>query len=245
MQLKIWKSIFNKKSDYEQFFNVGDFHFFNISEAVIVPENYIKEYEDIFNKHVKLNKELSLKDMCKALSSAFKSKRIYFEPLDDFNKNAKEKYIRFGIVGAATFPNKSVDIKVHLHQGATFIYNNEEFFKQFKYWFFFILKHELIHRKQMLQDNDIKVRQKVFDMSKKQEMKLYLSARHEMMARAWEIVELYRLRGFSDSEIMQTIKNDIKTSYSSNYTLESYYILFRGTDTMKQLYKYIYEYLNR
>lgn len=211
------------------------------SEAVIYPETYLKNIQKKINS-LELYKynNLTLRKVCNLLNLKFYFNNIKFMP-DLHVMNGMEKYIDYGINRGATLPDKNATIGIFLNKNILNI-KNKDFYNSFLEWILFILKHELVHRGQNLAIKDKQLRSEVMIKNYKDKID-YLSDPQEIMARAWEIVELFKLLDYTNEEILILIKTDNKEKYR-NDTLKVYKDLFKKDNmVLKRLYKYMYEYL--
>ena len=121
------------------------------------------------------------------------------------------------------------------------IQQNELFANEFRKWFLFVLKHELIHRGQNLAVKDTKLLARVMVKEFGNE-KEYLSDKQEIMARAWETIELFKFQGFTKKRIAHILVNEIYNS--ENGVLQAYIKTFdKNSNVYKLFFKYLYLYL--
>jgi len=143
----------------------------------------------------------------------------------------------------ATKPDEYASIRIYCNPLILQIQQNEIFLNSFKKELLFVLKHELVHRGQNFQIKDLDVRFKVMSSPHESLMK-DLSDKKEIMARAWEIIELFKLKNdFTKKEIInRIIKHDDYRGI--NNTLDFYFRAFgKNSPEIKLLYKYMYLYL--
>jgi hypothetical protein len=217
---------------------------FNLLESIIKPESYIKDIEDKLNKFLPTikNKKYDLKKLCSKLEWHFSKNKIYFFP-ESSRSNGGELYISRGINNAGTKADRYSSIGIYCNPLLVEIQKSEMFANDFRKWFLFILKHELIHRGQNLAIRDTKLLSQVMvkEFGNEEE---YLSDKQEIMARAWEIIELFKLMGHFNKEEIKIRIRKYNTYRGINSTLDSYFKLFTiESDVIKLLYKYMYLYL--
>lgn len=211
-------------------------------EANIYPEEYLSSISKKIDK-VNLSKysKINPVKICKKLSELFFFNHIEFIYQPKIIAG-NEDYIQYGINSGATLPNRKARIGIFINPRIVNIAGSRDFEIEFKKWLLLIIKHELIHRGQNLRIKDLKLRSMVMQKDYKTHID-YLSDKHEIMARAWEIVELFKLIGYGTERIKSMLKsNDIEKM--QNYTLRVYHDWFNmDSDVLKLLYKYMYGYL--
>lgn len=213
-------------------------------EAVVQPEEYINNIiEKIDNIYDILKREkYNLKYFCKDLNKHFKKNKIDFVA-DKEIKKAKDVYISYGINEGATLPDRFGRIRIYFNELALNIFKSDKIFNKFKEMLTVCLKHELIHRGQALRISDRKLRAKVLKKDYDDIIK-YLSDKQEIMSFAWEIIELLRIKGLKNKEILSLIKSDIKQLRRINEIIDIYFEYFSIEDyQIKLLLKYMYMYL--
>lgn len=219
-------------------------------ENIVEPEDYLLDILDTMDRMKKdlITKEYTLEKACSILNHVFKKSKIKFMPQKRI-AYGNEYYINFGINKGATIPDKYATIGIFLNNNFLKMYGDEKFYKKFLLGFTEVLKHELIHRGQDLKVKDIKLRDKVMSQSDDWKIEKYLSNKQEVMAFAWQIVERFRIEGYSNIEIKNLLKSDSKPKLSSSNILANYHYLFKkdikkNKDVLKLLYKYMYMYLD-
>jgi hypothetical protein len=246
-----YKSIFGDKlyTIYNRVFNdkiikqLEEQSKFYMLEAVINPEEYLKDVEKKLDKFLlkNTNKNNNAKFICFKLGFLFSNERIQFIYQNKI-LNGAEKYIKYGINKGATQPDKSATIGIFCNDILRNIQKDDIFRNEFKKWFLFILKHELIHRGQNLKIQDSEIRAEVMAKNYKNKIE-YLSDPQEIMARAWEIVELFKIYyNLSNNKIIEILKKS--DNFMGNETLYVYRHTFNNdSKQIKLLYKYIYLYI--
>lgn len=214
-----------------------------LQEAIINPNNYLKDIDRKLDKLLNkiINKKYDAKKICRIFSiglSRYKIEVIY----QDFIERGIDINIRFGINSGACLPDRYSSIGIFCNDNIINIQNDINFKNQFKDWFLLVLKHELIHRGQNLAVKDIDVLVKV-KSNEKEKFKQELSNPIEIMARAWESVEIFKLvNHLENNDIINILKNYSK--YALNNTLNTYVELFeKDSKELKLLFKYMYLYL--
>lgn len=206
-------------------------------EAVIRVDKYAKLVMDRFNNfcNVYKNSNLKVKDITKKLNSDFSTFGIdfilqYFQDEDHRNIGINKMItgIRYhnGIVGITIFINPLIKDNI----------NNQEMLQVFET----LIKHELIHKGQFLKIRNKDLRLRV--LQNQQKTKEYLARPFEIMAYANSYIEELRFGGYSDSEILNTIKYNRE---GVSGILDKYIELFKETnmEILNKFYKYVYEYL--
>lgn len=214
----------------------------SLLEAVVNPEKYLFDIEQKLDKFIyKIkDKNFDASTLAFKLGWILSQNRIRVK----YQKNiipSLDPSSSFGINEAGTIPDKKATIQVYINDNIVNIQQNKSFANEFKKWFLFVLKHELVHRGQFLAINNSKIRAQV--MVKDNSMLInQLKDKQEIMARAWEIIELYKLlANMNNSQIKTAIKNYPNIN---NETLNAYYYFFgKDSKEIKLLYKYMYEYL--
>lgn len=220
-----------------------------INEANVFPEEYLKDIEKKIDNlqlyKINNNKKNVVKIICDKLNQKFILNNIKFIYQTQIDNNAYEDYIKYGINSGATLPDRKAKIDVFINPLIVGIIDNIKFEEEFKKHLLFILKHELIHRGQHLRVHNVKLRAEVHNKEYENQIK-YLSDKQEIMARAWEIVELFKLRNYSIEEIKNILKsNDIRLKYTV-HPLRVYLDWFdKDSNVIKLLYKYMYGYLEK
>lgn len=235
-----------KRQKYKRFFG-EHIDIFSFNEGVVSPE-YTNEIEKYFNElhsQIKKLKFSSLRPLCFWLSRKFKKYSIRFKEEEKIDYST-DPYVLLGIIKAGTKTNKKGVITIRCSEQLLQIQSSDKYFKSFLPAIIKIIGHELIHRKQMVQVEGIKLRNYIFDHENIKEIQKYLSNKQEVMARAWQIIEEFRYKGLNDNQILkilQTNKDTRIVAYSP--TLMIYLDFFNIKDNVfKVLYKYIYLYLN-
>lgn len=232
----------NNIKRYKPFF-IGIHNKTALQEAIINPNNYLRDIDKKLDKLLNriINKNYDAKKVCRILSvglSRYKIEIIYQNSIErglDIN-------IRFGINSGACLPDRYSSIGIFCNDNIIRIQDNIDFRGQFKNWFLLVLKHELIHRGQNLAVKDIDVLVKV-KSNEKEKFKQELSNPIEIMARAWESVEIFKLvNHLENNDIINILKNYSK--YALNNTLNTYIELFKkDSKELRLLFKYMYLYL--
>ena len=210
-------------------------------EYVIKPEEYLNNIQQIIDNSFGsvFSKDNSLQKLCKQLTKLFRNNKIKFIPGN--NQTGIEEYVFYGINEGASLPDEYGTIGIFCNPLLTHCIDNQGFFTQFKKWFLFICKHELVHRGQALQIKDAKLRSEVLQKDTN-DIIIYLSDPQEVMARAWEIIELFRFNNYGDARILKTLQKKDIEKYQIK-TLKVYHDYFEDTQTIKLLYKYMYQYI--
>jgi hypothetical protein len=226
---------------YVRYFGVDDQ--FKITEAIINPTLYLDQInKDLYDLAYFKFKNNSLKNIAAKLNIIFRKSKIQFLPQTFIVDDPHEPGIKFGINGAATLSNKNNTIGIYINENIIKSLQNKDYYVFFVKWFLFNLKHELVHRGQHLKVKDAKLANEVFQKSYKDQIE-YLSDKQEIMARAWEIVELFKLFNYTDDNIRKIIQSK-KPEKFQNFTLRTYHLLFNMDDwQIKLLYKYMYLYI--
>lgn len=214
-------------------------------EAVIHPEEYLSTIEkklDVILKRLD-KKNYTLTALCMFLSDVLSKHKIDFIGKGNII-NGKETHIQYGINEARTQADKYASIRIYCNVMLLKIQQNKIFKDEFKKWLMFVLKHELIHRGQNLNILDLNLRKEVRNIEYEHQKK-ELSEPEEIMARSWEIIELFKLKNnFSNSDIKNYIRDYSKHEQVNN-TLNAYFDYFgSNSKQLKLLYKYMYMYLN-
>jgi len=217
---------------------------FDLSEGTINPDKYLYDIEEKIDNVLKRmkNKNYKLTALCMILSSAVSKYKIDFKGESNI-VSGQEDFIKFGINKGATKPDEFASIRIYCNPFLLKIQQNEIFLNSFKKELLVVLKHELIHRGQDLQVKDLKLRFEVMSSSHESLIK-DLADKKEIMARAWEIIELFKLKNdFTKEEIrIRIIKHDDYRGL--NNTLDFYFKAFgKNSSVIKLLYKYMYLYL--
>jgi hypothetical protein len=217
----------------------------SLPEAVILPKEYLSNLEKkIRALHMFKFKNINQKSFCMKLNFLFLTNRIQFIPQSFVENDFNEEGVMYGINKAGTLSNKKATIGVFINPLIIKISNNKDFQDQFIKWLILNLKHELIHRGQNLRIKDLKIRSEVMSQNTK-DQKEYLSRKSEIMARAWEIIELFRLKNYSLEEISQLLKT-VNKEKLQNHTLNVYHSMFTMEDwQLRLLYKYMNEYIEK
>ena len=226
---------------YVRYFGIDDS--FKITEAIINPNLYLDQIEkDLNDLSFFKFKNVSLKNISFKLNIIFRKSKIQFIPQSNINDDPYEPNIKFGINSGATISNKTNDIGIFINENIVRSLQNKEAYPFFVKWLLFVLKHELVHRGQHLKVKDAKLRNEVFQKSPK-DRREYLSDKQEIMARAWEIIELFKLFNYQQDKIREILKSKELEKYQ-NFTLRVYHDEFTMKDwQLKLLYKYMYMYL--
>jgi hypothetical protein len=230
---------------YENYKNcLGNYNFYFLFEAVINPEDYLNEINETINKIYFLLKKLKFNDkklvskITNLLTTFFKKNKIEFI-FQSWIEDGDDIFIEYGLNGGATKANGKIGIFCNEN---LFKILDKNFFDAFKVYFLKILKHELIHRGQALRIKDNKIKIQILEKDFKNDFE-YLKHPQEMMARAWDIVEVYRSIGYSSNEILNILKNRSKEKGFSNTLLVYHKVFKEYPQVLKLLYKYMYMYL--
>lgn len=228
------KRIVNK---WESIYKVGVFYP-SLQEAVVKPEEYIKNIYNIIQKIPKYYKENfdNLKKFTYKLNFKFRKEKVIFEA-EKGVRSGVNNFLDYGINEARCYLDRFGTIIVYLNPNV-FKISAEEFVKILTN----IIKHELVHRGEFLRVNSKNTKNKMMQKDHSTRIK-YLSDKHEIMAYAWSIVEEYKIIGFKRDKILNFFRNGTEDlNYSINYQM--YRNTFEKDDpVMKLLYKYIYMYL--
>lgn len=226
---------------YVRYFGIDEQ--FQITEAIVNPSLYLTQINKDLNDLAYFKfKNSSLKNITMKLNLIFRKSKITFIPQSFIVDDPHEPGIKFGINGAATLSNKNNSIGIYTNENIVKSLQNKDYYTFFVKWLLFNLKHELVHRGQHLKVKDAKLANQVFQKSPKDQIE-YLSDKQEIMARAWEIVELFKLFNYTSDNIRQMIQSK-KLEKNQNFTLRTYHELFTmDAWQMKLLYKYMYLYL--
>ena len=217
-----------------------------IYEAVIYPREYINNIlEKIDNLYPSLQrKKYNLKQLCTDLNFHFKNNKIKFfadKEIDITNK----KFFKYGINKGATLPDKFGTIGIYCNELSLNIFKSDKIFNKFKEVLTVCLKHELIHRGQVLKIKDTDIRYEVLKKNYDEDIIKYLSDKQEIMAFAWELTELLRIKGLKDKEILNLMQKDIPQLRRTSEIANVYFDYFSIKDAqIKLLYKYVYMYLD-
>lgn len=215
----------------------------SLIEAVVNPNLYLKDVESKLDKFLVTikGKKHSPSKLCFKLGWVLASNRVRCEYEKNIIPNVDDSY-KYGLNSGACAPDRRCTIKLYMNNNIVNIQNSTEFSNEFKKWFLFVLKHELIHRGQFLTIENHKIRAEVM-IKDNSSIERQLQDKQEIMARAWEIIELYKLTsGLDNSKIKNQIKN--YPEYTTNNVLRIYRDLFgKDSKELKLLYKYMYEYL--
>lgn len=212
-------------------------------EYIVKPEDYLKDIEEkIISLLPKLIKENDLNKICNILIKKFRKNKIIFIASKNINPD-KDAYISYGINESKTAPDKYGTIAIELNplfiQALQLIRARDKLLEHF----LVVLKHELIHRGQVLKIKDNKFRLEVYGKNTPKDQREYLGGKQEIMARAWEITEYMQLTGISKKEILQILKTQNGGKLFID-TLKVYHEYFTMQDSeLKLLYKYMYWYL--
>jgi len=220
-----------------------------LQEAVIYPEAYIKEIEKVL-KNPLLKKSIvnftTTLNLCKRLSFILRKYKIDFIEAKTLGNTDFPSVVN-GINGGFTLSDKYSTIKIEINSYANNIKMNDNYFNLFIDNLLIILKHELIHRGQRIHIGYKKL--KKLDIFHDKEFFEYLKDKHELMSYAFQIIQEFKLSGgYSDAEILTYIqKGDSGIDRQLgrfSFTLFIYKSAFNSQpEVLKQLYKYIYEYL--
>jgi hypothetical protein len=219
----------------------NSFHLFN--EAVIDVNKYLQSlnrlFDDIRNEILKARNLFSIK---RILNKTFKEYRIKFK-ISFKDEIQKHEDYRYGIIVAETLLDKYSTIIIYCNRYILDISKNDKIFEEFKKRCIKYIQHELIHRLQLIDINDLKIKKNL--NIKDQDKIKYFSNDKELMAFAWQVVEELRFSGLSDNDIKRKLtKLDFTANHSKTFTI--YIRLFKNTENeniLKILYKYIYMYL--
>lgn len=226
---------------YVRYFGVEDQ--FKITEAIINPIIYLNQInKDLKDLSYFKFKNTSLKNIALKLNIIFRKSKIQFIPQSFIVDDPHEPGVQFGINSSATLSNKNNTIGVFINSNIIKSLQDKDQYQYFIKWLLFNLKHELVHRGQHLKVKDIKIANEIFKKSYKGQLE-YLSDKQEIMARAWEIIELFKLLNYTNDNIRKMIQSkDLEKN--QNFTLRTYHTLFKIDDwQLKLLYKYMYLYL--
>jgi hypothetical protein len=226
---------------YVRYFGIDDQ--FIITEATINPVLYLNQInKDLKDLSYFKFKNSSLKNIAIKLNIIFRKSKIQFIPQSFILEDPYEQGIEFGINSAATLSNKNNTIGFFINHNIIKSLQDKEQYNIFVKWFLFNLKHELVHRGQHLKVKDTKIVNQIFKKSYKDQID-YLSDKQEIMARAWEIIELFKLSNYTNENIRKIIQSKNLEKFQ-NFTLKTYHSIFNMNDwQMKLLYKYMYLYL--
>jgi hypothetical protein len=209
-----------------------------IKEAVIRVDEYsnliLKKLYKFYKENE--NKKLKYLEIIDLLNTKFKSFNFIFIAKNYQDRDEEDSGINYMETGLKK--NNTIDILIYCNPILKNLLLDN--FLNFKRKFQILMKHELIHRGQLLKIIDDELRLKV--ATDENESKEYLSLKKEIMAYSNSIIEELRFGGFEDNQILEIVKYN-KDGISS--ILDTYIEQFKDTNiyVLYRLYKYIYEYL--
>lgn len=213
-------------------------------EYIVKPEDYLEEIEVKICKFVNSydTKNFNLKKFSKELSKELRKNHIKFIPISEIIKG-HDLFIEYGINGSRLLVDDYLTIQLFLNPLVKRIIDQRGSRNTFIEWVLLTIKHELIHRGQNLKIKDNKIQLEVAKKENTEDQKEYLAGKREIMSRAWEIVEMFRLAGYENREILNILASNRKEKLQI-LTLRVYHELFNiSAPEMKLLYKYMYWYL--
>jgi hypothetical protein len=218
-------------------------------ESTINPEMYFQPIEKICqNLFEKYNDEDNIVKLCKKISSSLSKYKIKFIPNMTVD-SGRDFYIPLGINSGNVMYDKYCTIVIHCNRYIMDSFTQRDIFNNFIKALYIVIKHELLHRKQYLNTESLKLIQKIGNGKKTDRTGAeYLSDDHEIMAFAWQAIEYFRLSSLSKLQILDilrkpkeyfTVSNSVFTAYWRGYDLG-----FLSEDVIKKFYKYAYLYAN-
>lgn len=233
---------------YKKYFYYDNLLSINTSEFllenVLHPEKYLKLLQNFLERKGKsiIGRKDNAKFFCGYLSRIFKKYNILFVLDTTVSKVQGDEY-KLGFTESGYNGGNKNDINIFCNENIIKAQINKKFYDLFSKYLLKLLGHELIHRIQALNVEDIKLKRMIYQqINPNVDLAGYLSNKYEIMARAWQIVEEFRFYGYDD----QKIKNVLYDRYEPSISISLFYYrnLFKtNTDTMKLLYKYIYLYV--
>jgi hypothetical protein len=212
-------------------------------EAVINVDKYSKLLQDIFYKKIKhdvKNKEFNRIVLQWYFNKIFTPFCITFKIIKDEQIKKGYEY-RYGLIQAETLMDKCSTIILFCNLNILDFNKSDTIFEEFSRIFIKAISHELIHRIQVIEISDLKIKRALAN-NKKEDFEYY-STKQELMAYAWEILEELRFSGLTDNEIEKKFKTLNFTVMHSNI-LNKYLKLYDNhPKVLQQLYKYIYMYI--
>ncbi len=228
---------------YLKFFNKIDIES-NLNEAVINVENYSEDLKRLFNEAKKelfsLSKEKNALTITWLFNNYFKKYKIKFK-LHFRHELQKHKDYRFGITKAETLLDNYSTIRILCNLNIVEIQKNEKTYDEFAKICLSYIEHELIHRLQVIDISDLKIK-KALSSNRKKDLD-YFSNAQEIMSYAWNSLEELRFAGNTDKEILKKLKT-LNFSTDSLILFNYLKIFDKDSDVLKRFYKYIYMYLN-
>jgi hypothetical protein len=236
--MKKYKSVFKEKKYSSSLID--------LYEDIINPKLYLNNIERKLDKalYKVRGKNYSLNKLCFILGFYFANERIKIEPQGEIFEG--DEYNIYGINSGACLSDKKVTIGIFCNSNLLQLqFKDNNYINEFKKWFLYVLKHELIHRGQKLEIKNVKIRAMINSNNKI--LKDELKEPQEIMARAWEIVEYFRIiYNMSKNKILQIINNTDDITFGGNRTLFVYMELFNhDSKEIKLLYKYMYLYTTK
>lgn len=235
---------------YKKYFDANKYLSITIPELlienVVHPEKYVKLLQDVLIKLQKrfVGKKETAHFICWLLSKRFKKYGITFILIGEVRKGDKYK---LGLTKSGYNGGDKNDIDIYCNENITKIQVDKKFYDLFSKHLLELFGHELIHRIQALNVEDIKLRGMIYQQPDPNiNVKAYLANKYEIMSRAWQIVEECRFYGYDDNKIIDTIQRKKYAPISTS--LMAYRGLFETNNkedavTLKLLYKYIYLYV--
>lgn len=198
-----------------------------LREGIIKPNEYkaIKDIVDILhNNYAKFELQ--------KFNKLFAPFKIQFETsLFDPTKRRLSNSIKSGSMDV-----KNYIIYIELFEESLNFINRS--YGTFMNDFLVVLKHEIIHRLQFLNIKQEKERLKIAHKQSKSD-KAYLSSKHEIMAWAWNIIEILRML-YTNEEIA----NQLRSGNIDSVMYNDYLTLFdKNSKQIRMLNKYMYKYL--
>jgi len=212
-------------------------------EAVINVDKYstlLERVTETIYRDLK-GKSLNRVSMIRYFNKLFKKFKIEFKIVKE-EQVIKNNVYKIGLIGAETLLDKYSTIKIYCNMNIFDITTNEEACKLFIKFLIRLIKHELIHRVQVINILDLKIK-KSLATNKKDQIEYYKNI-HELMAYAWEILEELRFSGLTDKQIEHKLK---KLDFTANHSgiLFHYVKMFdNNREVLHKLYKYIYMYIH-
>ena len=135
------------------------FNLFN--EAVIDVDKYVKFLNKLFdNIKNDIKKSKSLFSIKRILNKSFKKYRIKFKIVLK-NEIQKHEDYKYGLIVAETLLDSYSTIIIYCNRYLLNIIKNEKIFEEFKNRCIKYIQHELIHRLQLIDINDVKIKKKL------------------------------------------------------------------------------------
>ena len=210
-------------------------------ENILNPESYLGVIENKFNilKTQILKGDHSSQWLCDFFTQKFKSDKIVFV------NNLQSSIESTGVYKGAYEPNKNL-IYLYCDFNIEDIQYNEDDYDFFKIDCIEFCGHELVHRLQFVKD---KIKNISTHKAKngRDELIKYLSDSKEIMAHAWQIVQIYKFymgKNLDKDFLLKKIAERNVKYIGSNKILWLYLKYFdKNSKVFKLLYKYIYLYL--